>query len=55
MERDNGGKLGGDEVEEMQRAVKAWQAQATEAQQVCLAIVSAPAQNNTTFPLRHLL
>lgn len=36
MERETGGRrLGGDEVEEMQRAVTAWQAQATEAQQVC--------------------
>lgn len=35
MERETGSRLGGDEVEEMQRAVMAWQAQATEAQQVC--------------------
>lgn len=35
MERETEGRrLGDDEVEEMQRAVTAWQAQATEAQQV---------------------
>ncbi|CAM9556752.1 unnamed protein product, partial [Ectocarpus sp. 12 AP-2014] len=33
MERETGSRLGGDEVEEMQRAMMAWQAQATEAQQ----------------------
>lgn len=34
MERETGDRVGGDEVQEMQRAMEAWQAHATEAQQV---------------------
>lgn len=41
MERETGDRVGGQEVQEMQRAVEAWQAQATEAHQVCLSEVVA--------------
>ena len=34
MERETGERVGGQEVQEMQRVVEAWQAQATEAQKV---------------------